>query len=121
MIQAFTKEMQLSKKRTKKKPSMKNKKKITDDEKEFLEWAKEQDLSCFACGTKNGIELHHVKKSSVYAKNHKRVIPLCGIEHHRLGKYAVHTNKKWFFDKFPLEMQERFADSLYEDFIGSKE
>ena len=55
MIKPFTKAMQLSKKRISKKPSMKNKKKITNDEKDFLEWAKEQELRCFVCGTKNGI------------------------------------------------------------------
>lgn len=120
MREPFTKEMQLSKKRTNKKPSMKNKKRITDEEKDFLEWLKNQQLNCFVCGTKNGIELHHVKESSSCRKNHKRVIPLCGVEHHRLGKYAVHVNKKWFFEKYPIKMQEEFADSLYQDFKRRK-
>ena len=36
------------------KPSMKNKKKITQDDKDYLEWLQNQNYVCFVCGKLNG-------------------------------------------------------------------
>lgn len=120
-MKPYTKEMQTGKKKKKIKVSMFHKKQkrmisksnATTEEKEYLNWLKEQDLNCFICNKNIGIELHHIKEYSMQKKNHREVIPLCGVECHRLGKFSIHSNSKWFKSKYPLEMQREFASVLY--------
>jgi hypothetical protein len=112
----YSKADQLKKNRTTKKPSMKNKPKITQHERDYLQWLKEQDLSCFSCGKKRGVELHHIKQSSSDRKNHLEVIPLCGVTCHRLGEYSAHSNPRWFRSEYPIEVQRKFAKILYKEF-----
>ena len=104
------------------KPSTKNKKSITDEDKKYLEWLQEQAYPCFVCGGYNGIEWHHVKEFSSDKKNHKRLIPLCGVEHHRLGQVlSPHgTPKKWR-EIYSMEVQNECADSIYNDYLNEME
>ena len=113
----FSKAEQLRK--TKKpKASMKNKPKITQHEKDYLQWLQSQDAKCFSCGASNGIEWHHVKRSSVDKKDHTRLIPLCGVSCHRLGKFSAHNNPKWFRETFPIEQQLEVGEKYYERFLN---
>jgi len=102
------------------KPSMKNKKKITQDDKDYLEWLQNQNYVCFVCGKQNGIEWHHVKEYSTDKKNHKRLIPLCGIDHHRLGDLSPHGNPKRWRETFDMVLQNDFADEIYDEYIDKK-
>jgi len=58
-----------------------------------------------------------LKLNSSDKKNHKRLIPLCGVEHHRLGQtLSAHgTPKKWR-ETFSMEMQNEFADKIYKEY-----
>jgi len=107
--------------RIKPKYNGKNKKKITDEDKDYLEWLQHQNYKCFVCGKQNGIEWHHVKLHSTDKKNHKRLIPLCGNEHHRLGELSPHGNPKKWRETFSMELQNEFADEIYQEYIKAKE
>ena len=100
--------------RIKPKYNGKNKKKTTDEDKEYLEWLQHQNYKCFVCGKQNGIEFHHIKEYSTDKKNHKRLIPLCGVEHHRLGELSPHGNPKRWRETFSIELQNNFADEIYQ-------
>jgi len=112
------------------KPSSKPLKKKSDknlatpEEKEFMDWIREDSqylrYPCFVCGKHNPndpIKWHHVKLYSSDKKNHKRLIPLCDVEHHRLGKeISPHgTPKKWR-ETYSMEEQNAFADKVWNDF-----
>lgn len=119
----FTKEQQLKKEKKKristfgkkrtflKKSSDKNK--ITKEEQQYLDWLQNQSYGCFVCGKQNGIEWHHVKKSSTDKKNHVRLIPLCRIEHHRLGKLSPHGGPKLWKETYTYEEQLMFAAGIH--------
>jgi len=100
--------------RIKPKPSAKNVKKLSSEDEAYLEYLQELDAVCFVCGKKNGIEWHHVKLYSSDKKNHKRLIPLCGVEHHRLGmELSAHgTPKKWR-ETYSMDEQNAYADEIY--------
>jgi len=105
--------------RIKPKYSSKNKKLITLSDKKYLEWLQATEYSCMICGKHNGIEWHHVKEYSTDVKNHKRLIPLCGVEHHRLGTVlSAHGTPKKFRDTFSMEFQNQFADEIYSDYTA---
>ena len=80
-----------------------------------------QGYPCFVCGGFNGIEWHHVKEVSSDAKNHKRQIALCGVEHHRLGQtLSAHgTPKKWRAT-YSMQEQNEAADKIYADYLAEK-
>jgi len=100
------------------KPSQKNKKKITNEDKDYLEWLQNQDFVCFACGKQNGIEWHHVKECSTDKKNHQRLIPLCGEECHRNGQeLSAHGTPKKFREVYPVKAQNAFADRIYSFYL----
>lgn len=90
--------------------------KITQHERDYLEWLQHLYTFCYRCGEANGIEWHHCKENSTDKKVHTELIPLCGIECHRLGKYSVHGNPVWFREHFPIKEQREFARSIYKRF-----
>ena len=108
--------------RIKPKYSGKNKPKITNEDKEYLAWLQLQDYNCFCCGKQNGIEYHHVKENSSDRKDHTLLIPLCGVECHRLGQtLSAHgTPKKWR-EVFPIHKQKLAAAKIYADYLIEKE
>jgi hypothetical protein len=109
-----------NKNRLRDKPTSKNKKSISNEDKEYLEWLQTQSYCCFVCGERNGIEWHHVKLNSSDKKNHKRLIPLCGVEHHRLGNISPHGNPKRWREHFSMRLQENYADNIYETYLNIK-
>ena len=111
-----TKEEQLYWNKPQKNRNAPKKQKIKKDDKEYLNWLNERRgvLKCFICGKTNNIEFHHIKDYSMQKKNHKEVLPLCGISCHRLGKFSAHGNAKWFKSKYPIEIQRNYAKKLYD-------
>lgn len=97
---------------------VKEDKSITKVQKNFLNWLKLQSEDCYCCGRQRGIEYHHIKERSQDKKVHTELIPLCGVECHRLGKFSVHGNSKWFREHFPIQEQREFARGLYERYLG---
>lgn len=102
--------------------SAKNKSLISDEDREYLEWLQSSAYPCLVCGGFNGIEWHHVKEFSFNKKNHERLIPLCGVEHHRLGQIlsAHGTPKKWR-ETYSIQMQNEAADKIYQDYLDSNQ
>ncbi len=97
--------------------SAKNKKLITVEDSAYLKWLKSLSVVCFCCGKQNGIEWHHVKQTSSDKKNHKRLIPLCGIICHRLGTVlSAHSTPKKFRAIFSIEKQNAHADEFYKKY-----
>ena len=82
----------------------------------FMKWLiEEHQPRCFACGGFCGIELHHVKRVSSDPKDDHCVIPLCGDSCHRLGNImSAHGTPVKFRTEYPIEIQKKFADSLYQ-------
>lgn len=102
------------------KPSSKNKSRISNEDKKYLEWLQHQVYECFVCGEFNGIEWHHVKENSSDRKNHKRLIPLCGEKCHRNGsELSAHGTPKKFREKFSMRVQNGYADEIYKDYLDS--
>jgi len=99
-----------------KKRSVKNQ--INKDEKDYLDWLQNQYYGCFVCGQQNGIEWHHVKKFSSDKKNHFRLIPLCGVEHHRLGKLSPHGSPKFWRETYTYEEQLLYAASIHLNYLN---
>lgn len=106
----YTKEQQLLKIKTPK---------ISDIEREYLNWLQQQNHNCFVCGISSNIEMHHVKKSSVFKKNHKILIPLC-IEHHKGKSLSPHGSPNLFRSAFSMEQQLKVANELYNTFLESR-
>lgn len=96
-------------------------KRASAEDKEYLEWLHNQDYPCFVCGCYNGIEWHHVKLYSSDTKDHSKLIPLCGAEHHRLGQtLSAHgTPKKWR-TTYSMELQLEAAGKIYQDYLDGK-
>lgn len=92
----------------------------TSEELDYLHWLQLQNYPCFVCGCHNGIEWHHVKLYSSDKKNHKRLIPLCGEEHHRLGKLSPHGSPKLWRETFSLDVQNVAAEKIYDDYVREK-
>ncbi len=45
------------------------------------------------------------------------VIPLCGVEHHRLGtELSAHGTPKKFREVFPVQSQRNYATILYNEY-----
>lgn len=97
------------------KPKYKHEKKqkITQEERDYLQWLQLETFSCVVCGTANMIEMHHVKEHSIDKKDHKRLIPLC-VEHHRLSnELSAHGTPRKFKELYPVEFQNELADKIY--------
>lgn len=115
----LTKKSQLKKVKQSKKPSMKNKPKITEHEKQYLEWLQMQvHYRCFDCG-EYWNDWHHVKFKSTDRKNHLRLIPLCK-EHHTGNRLSPHgTPSKWR-ETYTIEEQNLEANKIYREFRNEK-
>jgi len=110
--------VKITDKRLRPKPSQKNKSKITQSDKDYLEWVKNQDLACFSCGDYGSIELHHVRENSCSCRSHTLVIPLCGEKCHRLGtELSAHNTPKRFRLVYPIEVQIDFANDLHNMYL----
>lgn len=136
MTKPYTKEMQLKNNSKKekvstfgksknfiKKRSLKNRTK--PNEKKYLNWLQEQDYSCLACDKKNGIEFHHVtdiKRIEGKRRSNNRLIPLCGVECHRLGKKAIHVMPKEEYYETIVSLEDMLtsAENIYSDFLRSE-
>lgn len=114
----YTKGQQTSQNKNKK-PSMKNKSKITQEEKEYLNWLQCQDYSCFVCGTFSRIEWHHVKLKSTDKKRHNRLIPLC-FNHHHGRELSPHGNAKRWRQKYNMFEQNEKASYIFNDFLKER-
>jgi len=99
---------------------------ITKDEKKYFEWLKSQYIPCIVCSaleveTKSMIEFHHIKEFSSDRKNHKEVIPLCADHHKYNLEISAHSNKKAFFEMFPMESQKKIAEKIHNQFLSEME
>lgn len=109
---------------SKKQQLYKNKEpKISDIEREYLNWLQEQNHNCFVCGISSNIEMHHVtdiNRISGKRRVHSRLVPLC-ISCHRTGKNAIHVLSKEYFYKNIKSLDELLVESnrLYNDFLSS--
>ena len=98
---------------------------VSKDDREYLDWLHEEEQGysypCFVCGKNSSsdtTEWHHIKEGSGDKKDHKRQIPLCGNEHHRLGTVlSAHGTPRKFRETYPMEMQYKYADKIYSDFL----
>ena len=101
----------------KKQPLKPNSKPLKDQK--YLSWLHEvKQPECYCCGKTNGIELHHVKEGSSDVKNDHFVIPLCGVECHRLGTVlSAHGTPKLFRETFPTHDQKEYAFNLYQEYL----
>ena len=101
---------------------------VSKDDRGYLDWLHEEEQGysypCFVCGNNSSsdtIEWHHIKEGSGDKKDHKRQIPLCGNEHHRLGTVlSAHGTPRKFRETYPMEMQYKYADKIYSDFLQYK-
>ena len=92
----------------------KGNKKLTEQEQSYLCWLNENrnTFSCLVCGIKP-VQFHHVKRDSTDSKNHKRLIPLC-VEHHLESlEFSAHGNPKKWREAYPMDVQYRLADKIY--------
>lgn len=87
-------------------------------DKKFLEWCKSKALPCFVCGKTTQTELHHIKKHSSDFKDDTKIIVLCGVEHHRLGTPSPHNTPRLFRELYPIEMQLKVAEHLYNKYLS---
>lgn len=96
----------------------------SSEDKDYLEWLKNQEYCCFVCGKINfndPIEWHHVKLRSSDKKDHTRLIPLCGAEHHRLGKdLSPHGSPKKWRETYTIESQLLYAEKIHKQYLKGK-
>lgn len=106
---------------TKQDQLFKNKKpKITNEEKQYLSWLDENRgaYPCFVCGTRKGIEFHHVKNRSTDKKDHTKLIPLCYFHHRVSRELSPHGNARAWRQTYSIFEQEKRAKEIYEDFLN---
>ena len=114
----LTKKAQTKSNRLKPKASMKNKCKINDEDKRYLEYLQHQILGCMVCKTSLGVEYHHVKEHSTDRKDHKRLIPLCYYHHRTSNDLSAHGTPKKFKKLYSMEAQYELADSIYNRYLS---
>lgn len=93
--------------------------KISQHEKDYLNWLQNQNSTCFVCGTNRLIEWHHVKNKSTDKKRHTVLIPLC-IEHHKGNKLSPHGTPKLWRDTYDMQWQEEYAKNIYQEFLDEQ-
>jgi len=104
----YSKEEQLKWNKPKK---VKKSKRITnDDELKYLNWAKQQMIPCFVCGSYD-TQLHHIKERSSDVKNHYEIIPLC-IQHHLGNEMSPHGTSRKFREMYPIAGQREYAKKI---------
>ena len=92
---------------------------VSDSDKSFLSWLQSSSYGCMVCGRHDGIEWHHVKLNSCSKKDHTKLIPLCGIEHHRVGTVlSAHGTPKKFRETYSIEYQEDYALSIFNEYLS---
>lgn len=78
----------------------------------YLAWLHNQQLSCFACDSRMGIQIHHVKRDSTDMRTDDKTIPLC-YECHLGSKLSAHGTPKQFRELYPMDIQLEAAKLLY--------
>jgi len=102
-----------------KKPSQKNKPKINDNDREYLDWLQHQQEPCFQCGTFDNIEWHHVKEYSFDSKKHEELIPLC-IHHHTGHTLSPHGTPRQWRNMYHIEVQREEARRHHDRYVSEK-
>lgn len=102
------------------KPSSKNKKKITEIEREYLEWCQWQIKPCIVCGTIENIEWHHIKRDSTDRKKHTSVIPLCEKHHKGSTEFSAHGTPKLFRETYSMEFQRELGTEIFKEFSEAR-
>jgi len=93
------------------------KKRVLKIDRDYLSWLQNSSYACMVCGGFVGIEWHHVKRDSTDKKDHTRLIPLCGVECHRLGtELSAHGTPRKFRAVYPIEIQRKYAAEIYGDY-----
>lgn len=114
----YSKEQQLFKNKTKA-AKKKSKNKPTEKELTYLQWLQTKKFTCFVCGSKNMIQMHHIKERSTDAKNHKELIPLC-FNHHLGMQLSPHGTPTAWRVTYSIEEQRAAANKIYEEFENEK-
>lgn len=84
----------------------------------YLSWLHEiEQPSCFVCNIQTGIQMHHVKEHSTDPRDDSKIIPLCQL-HHLGNDFSVHMTPKAFREAYPMEVQYKYAEKLYNTFKG---
>ena len=102
------------------KPSAKNAPKITQEERDYLEWMKAQALPCFVCSGLGDIVLHHIKLNSTDKKRHFFVLPMCVNCHAESMELSAHKTPVKFRAKYPIEIQEIQATMYYKTWLRDR-
>lgn len=97
------------------------KEKITDQEKQYLNWLNENrsTFKCFVCNRSISIEFHHIKNRSTDKKVHTKLIPLC-MDHHRYNKLSPHNGPKLWRETYSMQVQEDYAKNIYQEFLNEQ-
>lgn len=116
--------MKFNHNRLRPKPSQKNTKhRIKPDvfkDKEYLHWLhNDRRPACALCGTpyNAGTELHHIRDVMVLGRDDSYVIPLCGVQCHRLGESSAHGGTRKFNELLSKDEQMEISESLYYEYI----
>jgi len=99
------------------KPSMKNKSRKRNYK--YMEWFANQNFACFICGTKFGVEGHHIKEHSTDRKIDESMMPLC-TEHHKGNTISPHGTPSKFKALYPIETQREIGLSYYNTYLKEK-
>ena len=85
-------------------------------ETKYTKWFHEvHQPPCFVCGTKLGIEFHHVKKHSTDERIDSIGMPLCW-EHHHGTEFSPHGTPVRFRERYPMRVQYKSAAKMYKRF-----
>lgn len=86
----------------------------------FLRWLHEvEQPSCMVCGTKTGVQMHHIKNHSTDQRNDFFIIPLC-YDHHLGNELSPHGTPSVFKEKYPLDVQKEHANKLYKRYKNER-
>lgn len=114
----LTKKAQTKSNRLRPKPSMKNNRKVSGEDKAYLEYLQTTSYTCMVCGTGMNIEWHHVKRDSSDKKDHTSLIPLCYMHHRLSDKISAHGTPKLFRQTYPVDAQRVLARKIYDEYLS---
>lgn len=106
-------------KRLRPKPTMKNKNKISDIEREYLDYFALSIKPCFVCETIENVQGHHVKEHSTDRKDHTKLLPLCE-EHHTGTTFSPHGTPRSWREAYSIEFQREVAEMHFDEFMESR-